>query len=123
MANHRWILQGYSLGVIRFPINPREGALPNFEKKVTVHTSSLGAPIFFEGRQEPQRMPFTGSILTQEHYQFFKSWFDHDYAVTITDDLGQTVNAYLVKFTPKRKNRHSHPWAADYDCEAIVWEN
>lgn len=120
MPAFRWILTS-PFGSISFPMNPKEGALPAFDKNLTGQTSTNGAPVIFEGRQPPQIMNITGSILEQSHYTFFKNWHELQYMVTITDDLGNNFTGYLKSFKPKRKIRHSHPWAADYECEIMVW--
>lgn len=121
MAAFRWLLTSPLGGTISWPLNPREGALPSFDKTLTIRTTTGGAPVIFEGAQPPQMMQITGSILEESHYDFFRNWHAQGYAVVITDDLGNNFTGYLKSFKPKRKIRHSHPWAADYDCEILVW--
>ncbi len=124
----RWILSSVDLGTIEWYLNPNSGGLPVWEKQLDVTSSAGGAPVIFEGRQRPITMPFSGVILEKDHWDFFLEWYESGYAVQITQDLRDESNtrlvipyAYLTKFAPKRKVRHSHPWAADYDCEALVW--
>lgn len=105
-----------------FPINPREGALPQRERNLSTVpvTAPDGPPLIFEGEELVQEFPFSGTILTQAHWQFMTDWFEKRRQVRIVDDNGMTWWLYLKSFKPKRKNRHSHPWAADYDAVAIV---
>lgn len=118
----RWTFSSSELGSVRFLINPNSGGLPIWQKQIEVTSSTSGSPVLFEGRQQPVIMPFSGAILEEAHWTFFRTWYESGYSVSILDDLGNNIpNAYLTKFAPKRKVRHSHPWAGDYECEALVW--
>ncbi len=118
----RWNFSG-SWGSGQFPINPKEGALPQREKNVTITsqaTSPYANPIIFEGRHNPSMFPFSGTILTQSHYNFMVSWFESPQTCLVTDELGNSFELYLTLFKPTRKNRHNHPWAMDYQAEAVI---
>ena len=122
--NHRWQFLNPSSGVsMRFPINPKEGALPSREKNVnlgTQPTNPYANPIIIEGRESPAKFAFSGTIISQAHYQFMVNWYNSPVSCRIIDDLGQTFWVYLTKFDPKRKNRHSHAWAMDYTAEGVI---
>lgn len=111
-----------------FERNPREGALPQREKSVTASGTTAPAEegniVVFEGRDKPSTFDMSGTIASQAHYDFMVSWYDLRHQVRVTDDLGQVFWCYLTSFKPKRKNRHSHPWAADYEAQALIlsWE-
>lgn len=116
----RWTVSLGFYGAVEFPLNPREGALPSFERQYTVQPGPMN-PVIFEAPRGPQTMAFAGTIRDKAHYDFFVNWFNSNSVCTITDENGQTYTGVLKRFTPKRKNRHSHPWAADYDAEVLVW--
>lgn len=121
MAVVRWTISG-PMGTIQFPLNPREGVLPLRQKQYTATTSADpdGAPIIYQGRDEPRTFPFTGTILYESHYDFFVEWYDAEVPCTVVDELGNSFQLWLTKFEPRRKIRHNYPWMADYDCEALV---
>lgn len=123
MASHRWKLYDPVDGVeIRFPINPREGALPALERTISSIATAApdGRSLIFEGQQTPQEFSFTGAILSKDHYDFMVNWFNKRRQMRVTDDLGNQWWLMLKSFTPSRKRSHSHPWAADYDAVALV---
>lgn len=105
-----------------FPVNPNTGAAPQFEKSIASKTTAAnnGKVLFFEGRDAPMTIPFSGVILAEAHYLAMIEWFGKRRQLRLTDELGQVWWVYLTKFSPKRKNRHSHPWAMDYDAECII---
>jgi hypothetical protein len=119
----RWTLHNpVTSTTITWPLNPREGALPNREKTYTAMgpTSPYGTQIVFQGRDKPITMSFSGGILEKSHYLFFSNWYDVPNEVTVTDELGNVFTMWLTKFQPKRKNRHSHAWAGEYEIEVLV---
>src|SRR4051794_22423958 len=105
-----------------FPINPVEGALPSYERKVSSAATAApdGQNLIFEGEPDPQTLPFTGSLLYEEHHTFWRELLTVKHQVLLTDDLGNQWWVIFTKFAPKRKNRHSHPWAATFDAEAMI---
>lgn len=111
-----------------FILNPRDGGLPQWEKTVTAQGTTApaneGNIVIFEGTDKPSTVAFSGTLIYQEHHQFFLDWFQKRYQVRITDDLGNVVWCYLTKYSPKRKNRVNYKWTADYDAEALIldWE-
>lgn len=123
MTDHRWQFYNPTTATtVRFPLNPAEGALPSMEKVVeaTTTTSPSGQPLIFEGRQRPRSFSLSGTIIDESHYNFMVDWFNSSVACQVTDELGNTFSLYLIKFSPKRKNRTNAPWAMDFDAEALV---
>jgi hypothetical protein len=111
-----------------FPMNPREGAVPTREKNIAqqaVAASDSSNVLLFEGADSPSRINWDGTILTEDFYVAMEEWFDKRRQVRLTDDLGQTWWVYLIRFTPRRINRHSHPWAMTYEAEVLIvnWPN
>lgn len=120
---HRWTVWDPETDLtMRFPINPQEGALPQRERNISTIPVSApdGRPLIFEGADNPQEFPCTGVILTKDHWDFFNDWYDSHRQMKVTDDLGNVWWLYMKKFAPKRKNRHSHPWFAEYEATFIV---
>jgi hypothetical protein len=106
-----------------FPMNPKSGALPARERPIAqqaVSATDSKAVLLFEGSENARTIGWDGTILTQEFYEAMLDWFDTRHQVRLTDDLGQQWWVYLTKFTPKRINRHSHPWAMTYEAECII---
>jgi hypothetical protein len=107
-----------------FPMNPQSGALPERVKTITEQavaaSDAPGAALLFEGQDEPARLGWDGTILTEAFYLAMLTWFEKRRQLQLTDDLGQSWWVYLTKFSPKRMNRHNYPWAMTYSAECIV---
>lgn len=116
----RWTVS-YGAGTVQWPLNPREGALPSFERNYTVQPSSLGAPVIFESPNETQTMQFSGDLVSRDHHLFFRGWFRENAVCTIVDDLDNTYTGVLKKYSPKRQHRSNNDWAGTYDVEVLLW--
>lgn len=121
MSGHRWTLyDAVEDETIVWEMNPVDGALPALEKAVTTDSALQGGQIIWQGPDKSTTMPFTGTILTESHYQFFRNWYYREHEVLLTDDLGQEFTVFLTRFVAKRSLSTSHPWKATYDCSVLV---
>jgi hypothetical protein len=105
-----------------FPMNPNEGGTPGITKKITssVTAAADGQALVFEGRPDPQKFTFSGSILDESHLESLIYWFQKEHQLQLTDDLGRQYWVYLTSFTPTRQRRASHPWRHTYQAEATI---
>lgn len=123
MPAHRWRMWDPTTDVtLTFPMNPREGSLPSFEAAITQQATvgTDGMVLLFEGREQAQMLPFSGWVLTNQHYQFLVDWFKLKRQVRVTDDLGNQFWLYLTRFQPQRKRSINFDWLIEYEAEAMI---
>lgn len=105
-----------------FSINPSEGGSPSFAK--TFMTESTSAPdgktLVMEGRDQVQRLSFSGTLLTEDDYNTFVEWFSKRRQIKITDDLSREYMVVFEAFTPNRQRAASRPWKHSYSVSAII---
>jgi hypothetical protein len=119
----RWTLMDPTVPeTYTFPLNPNQGGTPGVTKKITTSVTSAadGQALVFEGRPDPQKMSFSGSILDQQHLDNLVVWFRKEHQLLLTDDLGRQFWVYLTNFTATRERKHSHPWRHTYQAEATI---
>lgn len=105
-----------------FPYNPNEGGTPGVSKKITTEVTAAadGSAIIFEGRPDPQKISFSGSILDQQQLDDLMVWFQKERQLLLTDDLGRQYWVYLTSFSATRERWRSHPWKHKYSAEATI---
>lgn len=117
---------GVTLDEYTFDINPNDGGTPNYNKTITYENTAGpgGVTLMFEGRDEPPKLRFSGTILEQDQFDTFKTWFDKRHQIRVTDDLSRQYWIYITKFEARRRRAYSHPWKHDYEIEATIlsWE-
>ena len=128
MARIAWRWEDLSDGsVVYMPINPNEGASPNYEKNLTTTTTTApgntGAVLIFEGADTPSEFSFSGVLLTQAHYEFIYNLWTKRHLLRLTDDLGRTFVVYLKTFAPARKLSYTYPWKHTYQASAVIVEH
>jgi hypothetical protein len=98
-----------------FAINPHDSSPQPMQKNVAYYATVAddGATVFFEGQDVPQQATFTGSCLTEDHYNQLVYWYSKRRQVLLTDDLGNQKWIYFVLFTPTRKYGVNYPWGFD----------
>jgi hypothetical protein len=111
-----------TLETYEFEINPKEGGSPQYKKHINYQNTSApnGKTLVFEGRDEPQVMTFTGTILTQTQYDAMVTWFNKRHQIQITDDLQRTFTIYIMTFEPKRERAFHYPYKHSFVCNYIV---
>lgn len=108
-------------------INPSDGGSPEVQKSLTV-SQNLGprrGAIVQEGHQGIPTIQFSGSILTQAHYETFEFWFSKRVLLDLTDDLGRIFRGIFSSFQPTRTRRAFNPWYHTYTAEfqAMAYTN
>lgn len=119
----RWEFEDtVTLDVYTFAVNPSDGGSPAYNKQV--HEQSTSAPngkvIRMEGRDQPQKMEFTGTLFTEEEYNAFVEWYQKRYQILIRDDLGREFYIEIDSFTPQRKRSIQYPWKHEYSVSATI---
>ena len=103
-------------------INPKEMSVA-FTKKINYSTTAApdGRVLMYEGRQEPVKINFSGTILSEDQYIAMVYWFSKTHQIEVENDLGQIGSIYITSFTPRRDHTsRNYPWKHEYSCEAIV---
>lgn len=105
-----------------FEINPNEGGEVELAKNITTQGTVApgGKTVLFEGAPVVPTISFSGTILTQSQFDMFNGWFFVNHQLQLTNDLGQVLNIYITKFTPKRVRAANVPWKMTYTVEAII---
>lgn len=125
MARTAWIFEDLVTSeTYDLVVNPNEGGTPEYRKNITSQTTAApdGRVVLFEGRDEPKRMTVSGTILTEDLYNQFVTWFNKRNIIKITDDLGREFECYIESFNPQRVRSVSHPWRHTYSMEIIIIE-
>lgn len=117
---------GYSLQDYIFEINPSEGGSPQFTKNIAQQSTAApdGKTLLFEGRDSPQTIEFSGTLLTEDQYNAFVTWYQKRRQIRITDDLGREFWVYITSFAPRRERAIHYPWKHSYTVSATIldWE-
>lgn len=125
MARIAWRWEDQVEGTVEFmSLNPNEGASPTFQKQLTKETTTApgnsGQVLIYEGADQPSEFTFSGSILTEEQYNFLYNAWSKRHPVQLTDDLGRVFVIYLEAFSPKRVRSKTYPWRHTYDASAVI---
>lgn len=111
-----------TLQTLTFEINPDDGGSPAYAKTITYANTSApnGAVLIFEGRDQVQKLEWSGTLLTQTHFTAYTTWWAKRYQVQLTDDLGRIFQIVVESFTPTRKRSALYPWKHTYKVVATV---
>lgn len=121
MARTGWIWEDATDGTTQImPINPNDGASPQYEKSLNKKRTTAGRVIVQEGLGAPVQFDFSGALLTKEHYDFILNIWRKRHLVRLTDDLGRTFTIYLESFKPQRKLSRTYPWRHTYQATAVI---
>ncbi len=107
-----------------FAINPNTADVPSHKKRISTQYTAAGAAINFEGRPEPQTFSFSGTILSEDHYNIMVEWTSKKTQINLSDDLGRKYWIYITNFSPTRNYSSQFPWRHEYTAQATVisWE-
>jgi hypothetical protein len=102
-------------------VNPKEFGF-GFTKKIGYEATAApdGRTLLYEGRDEPQKVSFSGTVLSQDQYDKMVYWFNKRHQIEIEDDLGRTFSIYITSFQPRRQRARHYPWKHTYECEAYI---
>lgn len=123
----RWVFQDVHATpdeVYHFPHNP-ERMTPPFGKKRLAYAATTavnGQKIAFEGNAPPAEWKFTGTTLTQAHYDALTRWFNKKVRIWITDHYGRAWLCYLSEFSATPRRTVNYPYRHDYEMTAIVFQ-
>lgn len=123
MAVNRWDFFDPSTSqTYEFEINPNAGGSPSYEHNYQyVNTAAPdGKVLVYEGRDSPKKLNFSGTLLTQTHFEAFVTWWSKKHQITVTDDLNRTFTILIDKFTPRREKASRSPWKHSYEVEATI---
>lgn len=123
MAVVRWVFDDpVTLDSYTFDINPNEGGSPSYEKNITYESTCApdGLVVRYEGRENPQKLQWSGTILEEDHYNAYVTWWQKHYQINVTDDLGREFSIEVDSFIPTRENSHQHPWKHSYTVNATI---
>lgn len=103
-------------------LNPNSGGSPSFDKTITEEATTApdGQTIIFEGQDPPQKLEWSGVILTQTHYEAYATWYQKRRQIKLTDDLGREFWIYITSFAPKRVRKRTVPWFHEFTCRATI---
>lgn len=103
-------------------INPNTATSPSFQKAFgyTATVAPNGKTLIYEGRDQPQKIEFSGVILSEAHYNSLVTWFKNRNQIQITDDLNRTFTVIIESFTPTRKRSYHYPWRHEYRMSATL---
>jgi hypothetical protein len=105
-----------------FAMNPNAGGSPARKKTLTYQSTAAagGRTLAFQGRQEPQVLELSGTLLTEAEYSFLEDAFDVQNQMLLTDDLGRAYWVVITEFSPTRVRAASHPWKHTYVLRALI---
>lgn len=121
----RWTLYDPNTSTtLTFAMNPNEGGTPPLKKTITYQaTAAGGRTLAFQGRPDVQTIDISGTVLTEEDYQFFVDWYDVQNQMLLTDDLGREFWVVVIEFTATRVRAAHHPWKHTYTLKALILDN
>ncbi len=123
MSVVRWKLTDVRTGTFHVvEINPNDGGSISLNKAVATH-NPIGPgrrTILSEGRITPGPQEFSGSILTQEHFEALEEWALKRTLIQVEDDLGRKFQGVLTSWQPHRVRRTFNPWYHTYSAVVTV---
>jgi hypothetical protein len=123
MAVVRWTFEDPTAAqTYEFEINPNDGGSPGYERNVSYQNTSApdGKTLIFEGAPRAQELEFSGTLLTQEQYDAFVTWWQKKNQVKMTDDLGREWWIVITRFAPTRERSVHYPWKHSYSVTAVI---
>lgn len=105
------------------PLNPNSMTSPFREKAIdlAVTTAVDGQALVSEGQARPVNWQFSGTILTQAHYDALFKWYSKSKRFYLTDHYGRRFTVYFTDYKPIPKRSVGYPWRHDYTITAIVY--
>ena len=123
MARVAWVLEDLVTNeTYSWEINPKDLTLPRRKSLSYVATAAPGGRVVaYEGRDEPRKMTYSGTILTEEQYDNLTTWFEKRNLLKLTDDLGREYGVYITSFEIQRSfHSAQYPWRHNYSGEMLL---
>lgn len=93
-----------------FDVNPNRGGTPSFQKNLSYSATPAGSSIVFEGRDKPRTFTVSGTLREESQLIALQTWFDKEYQVKITDDLGREFWIYITNLQFERAQTRRWPF-------------
>lgn len=93
-----------------FDVNPNRGGTPSFQKNLSYSSTPAGSSIVFEGRDKPRTFTVSGTLREEAQLIALQTWFDKEYQVKITDDLGREFWIYITNLQFERAQTRRWPF-------------
>lgn len=119
----RWTLYDPNTSAtVTFGMNPDAGGTPAYRKNITYQPTAApyGKTLAFQGRDEAQTLDISGTLLTEDAYEFFVAWYEVQNQMLLTDDLGRQFWVLLIEFTATRVRAVHYPWKHTYNAKALI---
>jgi hypothetical protein len=118
----KWIFEDASVPeTYTFAVNPVQNDFSLQKSLIQQKTLAPdGQTILFEGRDEPRKFSFDGTLLEADQHDKFVEWFEKRRQIKVTDDLGAETLIYITNYTTQRGWRQSHPNRRTYTVDAVV---
>lgn len=119
----RWTFEDpATLETYEFEVNPSEGGTPEYNKNIQYQNTLApgGRTLIFEGRDEPLKLEWSGTILSQDQHETFVDWYDKRHQIYVTDDIGRQYTIYITSYKPKRVRSALNQWKHTYSMQATI---
>ncbi len=106
------------------PRNPSEMTSPWPTKGLTVRptTAKDGQTLLFASRATPTEWQFSGTLVTQEHYDALFYWYNRDLRCYVYDHYDRRLRCFLTNFNAVPARSVNHPWRHTYSVNAYVFD-
>ncbi len=113
MPRTAWVFTDPSAGIAAYSlaVNPLDVSKPR--RKSVIEQATTGADgklVLQEGRDQPEIMTISGTLLEQAQHDAFNTWFDLRRQIEVTDDLGVTRDVYIDELSMERVRSVTFPW-------------
>lgn len=105
-----------------FETNPNQMTSPFAPKQVAAQTTTAvdGQVLLTQGQRKPTEWQFTGTTLSQAHYDKLLAWKNKNQRIYLTDHFARQFIVYLTSFEPTPKGSLAYPWRHEYTMKALV---
>ena len=104
-------------------INPAESDAAPIERSILYQSTAApsGRVLMFEGRVKPRMMTFSGTLLTEDQFNVWKTWTQKQNQIKLTDHLGREYMIVLTSFKPKmNKTSFLYPWKHTFTADCVI---
>jgi hypothetical protein len=79
-----------------------------------------GAPLIYEGRDQPTSITLSGTFLSEAQQQALLSWYQKRYQLLLTDDRGYQRYVYPYSYQVTRKPSALYQWRGDWQMQLYL---
>jgi hypothetical protein len=122
----RWILKDPmpgGLGTYTVPINPSKMTSPHAPRAVAIEytTARSGQAHIWEGAARGHQWSFSGTTMTQAHYETLRAFAALQRRFWVTDHRGRAWVVAFSSFDPKPVGHPPLDWVWEYTIEATIF--